>query len=184
MTDSPTPLGSDLVGRLRELACDDDVRRDVAGSLMDADIPCYPKYLDDAFIAFVEHPAIVSALQSLTEKVEGKGFRQTNGEKQCTDPQEVQPPRGVSGAGWREAAEPFFRLAREVINPVDGERPWHADSADWMVVFSFAGQSVTLGDLRRAASIHGDCVKCGGALEAGPWGFTDCPACNPNPARG
>ena len=52
---------------------------------------------------------------------------------------------------WQEAAEPFFRLAREVINPVNGERPWHADSKDWMVVFSFAGQSVTLGDLRRAA---------------------------------
>lgn len=52
---------------------------------------------------------------------------------------------------WQEAAAPFFRLAREVINPVNGERPWHADSKDWMVVFSFAGQSVTLGDLRRAA---------------------------------
>lgn len=50
------------------------------------------------------------------------------------------------------AAEPFFRLAREVINPVNGERPWHADSKDWMVVFSFAGQSITLGDLRRAAA--------------------------------
>ena len=52
---------------------------------------------------------------------------------------------------WQEAAEPFFRLAREVINPVNGERPWHADSKDWMVVFSFGGQSMTLGDLRRAA---------------------------------
>ena len=51
---------------------------------------------------------------------------------------------------WQEAAEPFFRLAREVITPSNGERPWHADSKDWMVVFSFAGQSVTLGDLRRA----------------------------------
>lgn len=50
-----------------------------------------------------------------------------------------------------EDAEPYFRLAREVINPIDSERPWHADSADWLVVFSFAGQSVTLGDLRRAA---------------------------------
>lgn len=52
-----------------------------------------------------------------------------------------------------EAAEPFFKLAREVINPANGERPWHADSNDWMVVFSFAGQSVTLGDLRRAAAL-------------------------------
>jgi hypothetical protein len=52
-----------------------------------------------------------------------------------------------------EAAEPFFRLAREVLNPIDGERPWHADSKDWMVVFSFAGQSITLGDLRRAAAL-------------------------------
>lgn len=54
-----------------------------------------------------------------------------------------------------EAAEPFFRLAREVINPADGERPWHADSKDWMVVFSFAGHSLTLGDLRRAAGQDG-----------------------------
>lgn len=54
---------------------------------------------------------------------------------------------------WQEAAEPFFRLAREVINPVNGERPWHADSKDWMVVFSFAGQSITLGDLRKAAAL-------------------------------
>lgn len=27
------------------------------------------------------------------------------------------------------------------------------------------------------------CVKCGCDLVTGPWGFTDCPACNPNPAR-
>lgn len=53
---------------------------------------------------------------------------------------------------YAEAVEPFLRLAREVINPVNGERPWHADSKDWMVVFSFAGQSITLGDLRRAAA--------------------------------
>ncbi len=54
---------------------------------------------------------------------------------------------------FAEAVEPFLRLAREVINPADYERPWHADSADGMVVFSFAGQSVTLGDLRRAAAL-------------------------------
>lgn len=30
---------------------------------------------------------------------------------------------------------------------------------------------------------YGDCAKCGEALECGPWGFIDCPACNPNPAR-
>lgn len=57
------------------------------------------------------------------------------------------------GIERRDAAEPFFRLAREIINPANGERPWHADSKDWMVVFSFAGQSLTLGDLRRAAAI-------------------------------
>jgi len=62
-----------------------------------------------------------------------------------------------------EAAEPFFRLAREVINPVDGERPWHADSKDWMVVFSFAGHSLTLGDLRRAAGQDGSAEGDGGA---------------------
>ncbi len=28
------------------------------------------------------------------------------------------------------------------------------------------------------------CHRCGEPLETGPWGFTDCPACNPNPARG
>lgn len=49
-------------------------------------------------------------------------------------------------------AEPFFRLADAVVNPVNGDRPWHADSADWTVVFSFAGESLTLGDLRKAAS--------------------------------
>lgn len=59
----------------------------------------------------------------------------------------------VASSAYVEAAEPFFRLAREVINPADYERPWHADSADGMVVFSFAGQSVTLGDLRRAAAL-------------------------------
>ena len=53
---------------------------------------------------------------------------------------------------YAEAVEPFLRLAREVINPVNGERPWHADSKDWMVVFSFGGHSITLGDLRRAAA--------------------------------
>lgn len=57
------------------------------------------------------------------------------------------------GDGRLDAAEPFFRLAREVINPINGERPWHADSKDWMVVFSFGGQSITLGDLRRAAEV-------------------------------
>lgn len=52
-----------------------------------------------------------------------------------------------------EAAGPFLKLAAEVINPVGGERPWHADSQDWMVVFGFAGQTLTLGDLRRAAAL-------------------------------
>lgn len=28
------------------------------------------------------------------------------------------------------------------------------------------------------------CIHCGGPLETGPRGFIDCPACNPNPARG
>lgn len=55
---------------------------------------------------------------------------------------------------YAEAVEPFLRLAREVINPVNGERPWHADSKDWMVVFSFGGHSITLGDLRRAAAVQ------------------------------
>lgn len=55
-----------------------------------------------------------------------------------------------------ERAEPFFKLANAVIHPVNGERPWHADSADWMVVFSFAGESLTLGDLRKAAALKGD----------------------------
>ena len=54
---------------------------------------------------------------------------------------------------YAEAVEPFLRLAREVVHPANGERPWHADSEDWMVVFSFAGQSITLGDLRRAAAL-------------------------------
>ena len=63
-----------------------------------------------------------------------------------------------------EAAEPFFRLAREVINPVDGERPWHADSKDWMVVFSFAGHSLTLGDLRRAAGQDSSAGDDGAAM--------------------
>jgi hypothetical protein len=29
----------------------------------------------------------------------------------------------------------------------------------------------------------GACIHCGEQLVTGPWGFTDCPACNPNPAR-
>ena len=74
---------------------------------------------------------------------------------ECTCGADTRPRTEGRGdqepVAWQEAAEPFFRLAREVINPVNGERPWHADSKDWMVVFSFAGQSVTLGDLRRAA---------------------------------
>lgn len=28
-----------------------------------------------------------------------------------------------------------------------------------------------------------ECVRCGTPLETGPWGFTYCPQCNPNPAR-
>lgn len=69
---------------------------------------------------------------------------------------------------YAEAVEPFLRLAREVINPVNGERPWHADSKDWMVVFSFGGHSITLGDLRRAAAAdaleHGSQVGDGWVL--------------------
>lgn len=30
----------------------------------------------------------------------------------------------------------------------------------------------------------GDCHVCRTPLQTGPWGFTDCPACNPDPARG
>lgn len=56
-------------------------------------------------------------------------------------------------ARLQEAAEPFLRLAHETVTPVDGERPWYAESGDWMVVFCFAGQSVTLGDLRKAAPL-------------------------------
>lgn len=62
-------------------------------------------------------------------------------------------PRYDGPGEHAQAAEPFFKLACAVINPTGGERPWHADSADWMVVFSFAGQSITLGDLRRAAAV-------------------------------
>lgn len=37
--------------------------------------------------------------------------------------------------------------------------------------------------IRSASGAVEQCVHCGGDLETGPWGFTDCPACNPNPAR-
>lgn len=54
--------------------------------------------------------------------------------------------------GTTAALAPFIRLAREVVNPVEGRTPWWVDSNDWTVVFSFAGQYITLGDLRKAAA--------------------------------
>lgn len=53
----------------------------------------------------------------------------------------------------REAAKPYFDLARTVTEPAPGSPPWWQESKDWTVVFSFAGASVTLGDLRKAATL-------------------------------
>lgn len=53
----------------------------------------------------------------------------------------------------REAGKPFFDLAKTVTTPASGSPPWWQESQDWTVVFSFAGCSVTLGDLRRAAAL-------------------------------
>lgn len=53
----------------------------------------------------------------------------------------------------REAGKPFFDLAKTVTTPAPGSPPWWQESQDWTVVFSFAGCSVTLGDLRRAAAL-------------------------------
>lgn len=53
----------------------------------------------------------------------------------------------------REAGKPFFDLAKTVTTPTPGSPPWWQESQDWTVVFSFAGCSVTLGDLRRAAAL-------------------------------
>jgi len=56
------------------------------------------------------------------------------------------------------ACEPFLRVAEEIVNaqpmaPV--YREWLASSGDAMVVFSFAGVSITLGELRKAAAVAG-----------------------------
>lgn len=59
---------------------------------------------------------------------------------------------------WLEAAAPFFRLADEIVNAEpdsDSYREWLADSKDWTVIFSFAGKSITLGELRKAAAVAG-----------------------------
>lgn len=55
-----------------------------------------------------------------------------------------------------DAAAPFLRIADEIVNATpdsDSYRVWLADSRDWMVIFGFAGQSITLGDLRKAALV-------------------------------
>jgi len=52
------------------------------------------------------------------------------------------------------ACEPFLRVADEIVNAKTSSpayREWLASSGDAMVVFSFAGVSITLGDLRKAA---------------------------------
>ena len=49
--------------------------------------------------------------------------------------------------------------------------------------FHMADLTTLLDDDQPVMPDYGACVKCGEALECGPWGFIDCPACNPNPAR-
>lgn len=54
-----------------------------------------------------------------------------------------------------DAVEPLVALAKAIIVD-DGSpdfRKWVTDSADWTVIFSFAGQSVTLGQLRALAAL-------------------------------
>ena len=51
------------------------------------------------------------------------------------------------------ALEPFQALAREVTSP-GADRDWLKSANDWMVVFSFAGVSVTLGHLRALAALE------------------------------
>lgn len=57
------------------------------------------------------------------------------------------------------ACEPFLRFADEIVNAAPTSpayREWLETSGDPMVVFSFAGVSITLGELRKAAALSGD----------------------------
>lgn len=50
-----------------------------------------------------------------------------------------------------QSAAPFFALAKAVTDTSDpGYRDWFAEAGDHCVAFSFAGSSITLGDLRKA----------------------------------
>jgi len=77
----------------------------------------------------------------------------------------------------REAIKPFIDLA--VATTVEGSpdyREWVGQANDWLVVFSFAGQSITLGQLRALAALSppnergtdepGYEVQAGGRYEA------------------
>lgn len=66
--------GLSLAARLMSIASDDDVRLAVAGELSDREIPCYPKYLDDVFGTYLDHPAMRKALstgQEITSPADG-----------------------------------------------------------------------------------------------------------------
>lgn len=53
-----------------------------------------------------------------------------------------------------EALEPFSKLAAETLTPGSPDyQEWLIEAKDWMVIFAFAGRSVTLGDLRRVAAL-------------------------------
>lgn len=92
------------------------------------------------------------------------GLKCSDGRIIGTAKTEAEAQFGVDVATWMEeraaraaeVASPFLRLADEVINapPMsDSYMGWLAEANDWMVVFSFAGKSITLGDLRKAASV-------------------------------
>lgn len=59
-----------LSDAMKKLARDDDLRHDVAANLTDQGVPCYPKNLDDAFLAFIEHPRVQELLTKMDDAIE------------------------------------------------------------------------------------------------------------------
>jgi hypothetical protein len=60
--------------------------------------------------------------------------------------------RGLGDVYKRQ--EPFSKLATETLTPGSPDcQEWLSEAKDWMVIFAFAGRSVTLGDLRRIAAL-------------------------------
>jgi len=99
--------GLSLAARLMSIASDDDVRLAVAGELSDREIPCYPKYLDDVFGTYLDHPAMRKALstgQEVTSPADGS---------------QVEP--GTTGSGRHNPSTPPFIQWNGGENPAPGK---------------------------------------------------------------